>query len=410
MKKYSWLLVLVVLVSLAACGSAVEPEEPDEDLPTTDLVQLDPLDDRADRRAQWRTRVEGLTMWIDTTLQPESDGANTRWLLRGRVSKSLAAFRAYTPQGQPLATDIPSARTFEVRFDADQITALLAGTPVLFDFFPARGARGLYSGTASFAPRFADWSGTTKLFVYRSLKPVLVGDQIRFRGRASARDGHELEMIDTDSDRDPALFTDGADKWRFDFSVRGLLHTAEQPGPSVTFRIFDGAERRLEKNAGIELRLVTLGLTLDPVFETWPRTTCRDEVATCLAELDHRDTEACGWATEVRACLGDGSALPEGPSPERFVEDLRDEIEAWYESSQRDATEFRAPPLQEALDNVSLDDVHELDDIEDSEYFDYDPNAYKIYWHPDPVFEGSDRVWYGVYFPSGELQSVYVVN
>lgn len=403
-------LVLVGLLALAACGSTLEPP-PDDDALVTETLDVERLEERADRAPEWKVRAPRMTMWVESTLKPEYSRGELYWVMKGRVSKDLSGFRAYTADGYAFSGHLASRRTFRVVLNTDESERVLAGERIYFDFFTPRGEHPLYHGMARFAPRFGHWSGPSGLFVLRSVNPVVVGDQVRFRGRATAKRGYELELVYTDDEQGPTMRGESDRAWRFDWSPRSVLLVADNAEDDpVRFRFYDGAERRLEKTAQLELRLVQIGLTIDPPFQAWPRQTCAEEVRACLAELEHGDTEECGYANEVQACLGSGVAVPDGATPERFVDDLKVEIERWYEAHERDASAFDAPPLDEVLDNVDVDNVRVLDDLEAEEFFEWDPEYFRIFYHPDPVFPGSDRLWYGVYEPSGELRSIYDVN
>ena len=402
-------LALVGLVALAACGSTLDSGTGDPG-PPGETLDVERLEMRADRAAEWKARALAMTMWVESTLRPEFSRGELYWVMKGRVSKDLSGFRAYASDGAPFAARLASQRTFRVVLDTEDAIKVLAGERVYFDFFAPYGAHPMYHGTVRFAPRFGKWGGTSELFVLRAVNPVVVGDQVRFRGRATAKRGHELELVYTDDEQGPHLTAESDSRWRFEWSPRSLLFAADPVDDPVRFRLFDGAERRLEKTAQLELRLVQIGLTLEPPLVAWPREACSAEVRACLAELDNADTESCGYANQVDACVGKGATVPPGPTPERFLDDLREELMKWYEQMERDASEFEAPPLDEVLDRVDVENVRELDDLEAEEFFDWDPEHFQIYWYPDPVFAQSDRVWYGVYERSGALRSIYAVN
>ncbi len=408
MRKLQRCLCLLA-VCLAACGSTVPEMPPDSDEIRTETVDVDVSDERADRPSEWRTRAGDFAMWIASSLEPELDGGRTRWTLRGRVGTDLIAARAYDDRGVPRALKLEDERTFVVTLDAAETAALIGGKRLYFDFFAPTGAR-LYHGSVRFAPRFVGWTGTNDVFVYRSANPVVVGDEVRIRGRAVSRAGFEVEQIYAAGLDGPQVFVEPGRKVRFDWTMHQLLRLLEQPDNRVRFRVWDGADRRTEKRATLVLRLVQLGVTVDAPLKTWPPAACEAETSLCLDELPDGDTEDCGWAEEVGACLGEEVQPPVTPTADRFVEDLGDEIVRWYQEHERDASAFGAPPLDDVLRRLEGADPQRLEELGPGESFDYDPEVYDIFWMPDPVFDGSDRVWYGVYEPSGRLHTIFVVN
>lgn len=404
-------VMLLVMFGVAACGSAVVDEEETAGPPPVPTVELDvsDIEERADRAPSWRSKVDGFTMRVESTLTPRRQRGETSWVMRGTTSKTMYAVRAYDATGHPFAVERVAPRTFEVALGATDVAGVLAGDRVYLDFF-VEGKEPLYHGYARFGARFGNWSGASEVYVHRAVNPIVVGGEVWFRGRASVQAGYQLEMIYTDDDLDPLVMSEAKPRrYRFDWTPGELLLLADPSDEPVHFRIWDGAERWLEKRASVEFRLVQMGVTVESPLRQWPPQRCTDEVRECLAALEHSDTESCGWANEVIPCLGEVEVAPREATPERFIEDLTEEIERWYEEHARDAKEFGAPPVEEVIEGLDLDDVRRLDDEEAAEMFD-DPEAFDVFWMPDPIFVGSDRVWYGVYERSGRLASIYVVN
>lgn len=396
MTKLWWCWLLMCL--LVACGSADEGES---EAMVSSTLDTDVDDARADAPGTWQVKTPGLTMWVGTVLEPHPVKGDTRWTLRGRVSKTMTGFRAYTASGSAFAGQMVSARKFEVVLTSSEVLDIVAGERVYFDFFAKRGADPMYHGMVQFAARFNNWAGTSSIYVYRAVNPVIVGDNVKFRGRASTRSGFELDVVYTDDDADPALFDDAPNKYHFDWTPAALHLAADPPEDPVRFRGSDAAQTPVEKSASLEFRLVQMGLGTKSPVAAWPPPRCEPQVRQCLRDLETGDTEACGWANEVRPCR-EAVALPLAADAARFTADLREAIRIWYADHEDDVRALNGRTLDAALRAVDEERVGQLDAAEVDE-LSYDPAHFDAFFHADPVFRGSDRVWYGVYDHGGTL-------
>jgi hypothetical protein len=131
----------------------------------------------------------------------------------------------------------------------------------------------------------------------------------------------------------------------------------------------------------------------------------------CLQGLDPvEDTEDCGYADQVDACFGEGVFDPEGATPDAFIEDLERAIRDWYHEHQDEVRARGGRSLDSALDRLDPDRVGQVSSEEDDENWEYDPQYYQIFYHVDPVFRDSARIWFGAYEPSGRLEALWAVN
>ena len=402
-------ITLVALCGFAACGAAADHEPPPV-VTTTVATDHEREDEKADRPLHWTVKADDLQMWMYTTLQPDWAEEGTTWRLRGEVNVEIETFRAYDERGRAFAAHMTGPRTFAVDFGPDRIVDVIAGARIYFDFFPRDAAPAIFHGTTRFAPRFTRWAGTRRLYVYRAINPVYSGNQLRFRGRATARRGHELVGAFTDDDAGPAITEEKPRKYRLDWSPHRLLLAADPPDDPVYFDVTDGAEAFYRKQAGIDLRVIQIGLTTGAPFEEWPPLRCEDEVRTCLQELGERhDTEACGYANEVEACFGVTDA-PVGANEELFRRDLADEIVRWYDRHAADLRVRGARSKDAALAALESAPIRRMSTLEHGESFAFDLEAFDVFYVADPVFPDSERVWYGVYEPSGIVHRIYAVN
>ncbi len=401
MLKTTWLWLVLALMAVSGCAEAVS-----ENLVSSTL-ETDVADERADTIGNWRVQTDGMTMWVDTVLDPVEHDGSTTWMLRGRVSKTMTGFRAYTSTGHAFDSQMVSARRFEVALSEGEVLDVVGGARVYLDFFAQRGATPMYHGAVVFAPRFANWAGSSAIYVYRSVNPVIVGDGLKFRGRASTRAGFELEMVYT-ADGAAALFDDAPNAFHFDWSPRALHLAAAMPTEPVWFRGYDTATTPVEKSARLEFRLVQLGLGTEHPFDAWPPERCDSEVRSCLQTLESSDTEACGWAPQVKPCLRTVT-LPLRPDASLFARDLKDALRGWYPLHGDDVRALNGRTLQAALDAISPGRVGTVD-REEIDALGYDPEHFDVLFHPDPVFRDSDRLWYGTYDHGGTLIGIETVD
>lgn len=127
----------------------------------------------------------------------------------------------------------------------------------------------------------------------------------------------------------------------------------------------------------------------------------------CSAKIkdDIMAVEMCPDTAAYNDCQED-PADKWNTSKTEFVRDLRHEILTWYQSG---AEIPNARPQNEALSNVTEEQVHVVTDRTADEWWTYDPTVYQVFWHPDPTRESSATVWYGAYL-AGRLVSIYPVN
>jgi hypothetical protein len=80
----------------------------------------------------------------------------------------------------------------------------------------------------------------------------------------------------------------------------------------------------------------------------------------------------------------------------RFADDLRAHLDGWYAAHQADVEAAGGATLAEAVLGVDASLVTPVLDPADDPFGD-DLGATAVYTHPDVVFAGSDRVWFGAY-------------
>lgn len=408
--KHRLALFLTAACSLLACGARDTPPPPPAEVTATVETDEERPDTKADRPRHWTVKADELQMWLHVALEPKWERNETTWLLRGEVNEELATIRVYDAGGRRFDAEVKRGREFVVELSGDEALDVVSGERLYFDFFPVDAPVPIFHGTARYAPRYTRWGGSTRLYVYRAINAVQVGNQLRFRSRATAQRGHELLRIFTDDDLAPLVVEEKPRKYRFDWSPRALLLAADPPTEPVYFEIADTGDTVHRKEAGIDLRLIQIGLSTGAPFDAWPPLNCEQDVLDCLLALeDDFDTETCGYANQVEACWGTPRE-PLGADEHRFRADLAEEIERWYEGDHREGRTSGARTRDAALRKLAQSDVHQLDPAQNRHSFAYDLEYFDVFWVADPVFRDSPRVWYGVYEPSGILHTIFAVN
>ena len=107
---------------------------------------------------------------------------------------------------------------------------------------------------------------------------------------------------------------------------------------------------------------------------------------------------ACDPAT----VWGAGAAVQPNPQTAtpidaaRFADDLRAHLDAWYAAHEADVADAGGATLAEAVMAVDVALVSPVLDPADDPFGD-DLAATAVFTHPDVVFVGSDRAWFGAY-------------
>ena len=397
-------LVMFVCLLVAACSGAMETHEPGH----SETVDVDYDDERADSSGSWKAKTRGFTLWVDTEVSASTSRRQVFYTVRGRVSKNLTGVRAYDETGYHYAAVNVSDRKFEVTLDASDLLRLLSGRRLYFDFFPKSGAESTYHGMTAFAPRLGSFAGSTGIFVHRAVNPVLVGDELKFRGRIKTAAGYEMDFVYTDDDAGPLLRAEGARAYRFDWAPAELILAGDRSQDPVYFRAADTAQTPVEKTAHLHFRLVQVGVGTHAPLQAWPPAVCAADVARCLAELPNGDTEECGWASQVRACA---ESVPPSRRADAaaFEGDLEAAIRVYFADHAADVAAANGRTLTGALRavdeaNVGLVDRDEVDALG------FDPDHHDAFFHPDPVYRDSPTIWYGVYDHGAELVAMFTVN
>jgi hypothetical protein len=158
------------------------------------------------------------------------------------------------------------------------------------------------------------------------------------------------------------------------------------------------------KNANVTFAARDLTLSVDAPS---PDPFCDPAVQACVQAAPDAggDLSACGDAAAVKQCFW---SFPTSPS--RFSADLTMWLGNWYGEHAADVESSGGAPLLVAEAAVRAADAEELTDPA-ADPHGHDFSKFVVFSHPDVVWPGSDRVWFGAYDrATGMLQSIYDFN
>ncbi len=392
--KFRNLAALALL--LTACGGTVEDTNPETD--TVDLA-----DAPADSLAQLRVRADGMTVWAEPVISPSSD-----WLFEGRVSHSISEISA-TVNGRKANAKAVSARKFEIKMDTKAFEDNLGEYPLLIDITTTTGKNFTVMMVAR--ARFENTTGSSKVYPWKNIEPVMVGRDRFFRGRVTAPADAEWVQGWNDDDSEPIAYQVSETHWNFDWYAGALAWAAHptEDALDIVAETKDGT--RYRRWSPIVMSVTKLGVTNEDPSEVWPVPACTSKVRECLGKFDveNDDLASCGSAIEVSPCLAE---IPEDNTADwiqRYASDLRSAIIAHYRVHEADIVGSGGNTRPQALVSVDSADIEEVKD-EDDNPTGFDLDDHRIFTHPDVTFPGSDMVWFGVYRLDGSLVDVGSFN
>jgi len=375
---------LLFVLGVAACSGNPEQEEA-YDLSNSESISAN---------------VPGMTVWVSNSAVPDWRYDQRVWIIEGRTSKNIASAFSFSADDEFGEAIVTSARKFEVVLDNPSIVHLLQGNALHVEIHTTTGTQTQYFASLSLAPKFGEFSGSSKIYLIEAIDPVVVGGDALFRGRASLSSG--VSGLDASAgDAAPEGFFKVGSKWAFDWTWPNMILAAEADEVSFTANSSYGT---VEKDAVLSLATT---LTLQTAAPEQPDFTCKAAVSDCLEALSNEDASACGTAREVKNCIGQ---VKLEPGPQRFAHDLISYLYTWYWDHAADVTAGGGQPLMLGLAGVHAASVEEITDPGDDPHG-HDLTDFIVLSHPDPVFPGSDNRWYGAYDrQTGQLQSVYGFN
>jgi hypothetical protein len=372
-------VIFPLALALGACADEAEPQ----DAAVYDISSQTSI----------TAKAPGMTLWVSPVAVPDWRYEQQVWLIQARASKNLASAFSYASDDEFGEALLTSARKFEVVVDSQSMTHLLDGYPLYVELDAASGSQTKYYATLTLAPRFAKFSGSSKIFVESAITPAVVGGSSLFRGRVGLGSGVSgLAVAAGRGAAEPPV--EAGNKWNVDLSWPNLMLATDPVGQLMHFTA-NGPSGPVAKDATIELAVASL--TLDVAAPELPEHDCAPDVLACMEALPAttEDASSCGTAIAVKSCPWQ---VPAKIGAQRFAHDLTSYAWSWWSDHKAD---MQDNPLLEVLGRIHAGQVFDAPPDET------DPTL-TVLGHPDMAFESSDHVWYGSYHPdSGQLQRLW---
>lgn len=396
MKHWMTKLVGLLALMLGACGAADEHNFDAE----TQTVEVSAEDlEKAD--GSMALRVGKLYVQVDPRLRATTTRGRMYYKLQLRVSRPLSTARAWERTGLVRTTTLKSEHLVEIALGDEGMHHVLSGQPLFVELTTVDGQT--LAARLRIGARFVARRTEGQFLLHDELVPVRVGSELRLRGHYALPEGQQLAQVFTDDDAEIQLARDGA----VDFTPFAVMLAADLPDDPVYFDTYDGAETHHRSTALVRIEVSSFGLTDGLPLDEWPAASCEAEVADCLLERERGDleTEPCGLAPAVDACLGEVVAPP-ASDPGLFAADLRRELWRLY-ASEDPVTQ--APGAREVDDAVRMVDAALVQyvgpDAPGLERF--DPAHVDVWRHRDPISSGRAGHWYGAYDYEGNLLEIW---
>lgn len=306
---------LAVLASLAPALGCLADDGVREDLsgPTTVIVGEDTDGYRDTSSGERSATVQGFTLTMNAHAIVGVAGGQQTVTIKGTASRTITSVFSYVPDDAFGEAVLTGARTFEIRLDeAHEINTLLSGAPILVSIDTLSGAVQHFDAAVTLGARFARFEGTTRIVVDPIIRPIYANDPVdplRYRGRFTTTSDHSAPEVFAPDAGDPVVTQRAPRETTFDWQFAPFSLAYDPPTDPMTFRAaFTNALPLIStKHAGIDLKVVQLGLTTEDAYEAFPPPACTEPVASCmLADPDAEDFAACGDYREVRACTHGG--------------------------------------------------------------------------------------------------------
>ncbi len=393
-----FLLALGVGLLLSGCGADPAPPSGDGEAPGPDTAEQ--VDDGKADSVELRVRTGVTTLWVRKLATVDVGPTGPRVTIHARTSRNLASAFSWVPDDAFGTTSVVSARKLEVVLDeGHEINTLLSGLPILVNIDTTTGSPSHYTARFQLVPRLGSFHGSSALHPSTVVRPVYVRDEedpLRYRGHVRGDDALSTLSVTGAMSVNPLSATEVD----FDWTYEGLMAAGFPASNVITL-----SAAPLEKQAALDLKVLSLSMTtLDP-YSVWPDPECKAEVSQCIAATAGADLGDCGSYHEVQVCGAQAA-----PSADVFAQDLSTHLVEWYAAHGADVAAMGGNTLELAQAAVSASKVSELSDPEDDPYA-HDFSTTVVFSHPDVVFPGSDSVWFGAYDrQSGALLEVYDFN
>lgn len=294
-------------ITAPAIGCFTESEPLDG--PTTVVVGEEDDGKRDTATGERSATVQGFTITMNAHAIVGASGGVQTVVMKGTASRTITNVFSYVPDDGFGTATLTGTKTFEILLDEPhEINTLLSGMPILVVIDTLTGAVRHFDAQVTLQPRFARFDGTTRIIVDPVIRPVYVADPVdnlRYRGRFTTTSSHTSPEVTAFDAGDPVTITQrGPLETTFDWQFPAFSLAYDPPTDPMTMRAtFTTNPPVGTKHAGIDLKVVKLGLTTDDPYLTWPAPACTPTVAACYVDhLDDGDFGSCGDYRQVAPC------------------------------------------------------------------------------------------------------------
>jgi len=363
------LLFAFAVLPFIGCADSTSIADDDELGAETGVAALD---DKADspNAGELRVRTGSLTVWLKVRGRTDHEGdTSSRLIIEGRASRDLADAMSWIPDDAFGEVVMKTKRKFEVVFDEPhELSTVLSGTPIYLSLTGTSGTPRTYNVRFAVEPRFADFKGSSAIFVRDAVLPVFVRDgatDLRFRGLSSVSGASTGFSVTNDDDSEPTVTREDDTRYTFDWAPTKLTLAMTPTTDVLTFSAFFGGNRKASKTARLFPMVSKLAITSgDPYDDLVIEPTCNDTTRACIADANGADDlGACGVYRDVRVCLQAGPICgADSPDLELFEVpvDVSANLAAFTAACPRGGSEcrldkatlYRLPECLEALPDV----------------------------------------------------------
>ncbi len=299
----------LLAAALAACAAprddSLEDNGPGDPASTESALN----DGHADTAVGERSvRAGQLTLTVTSLATLTEDAGQQALIVKATTSRAIDHVLSFVPDDAYGEARLTGARTFEVVLGGGhEINTMLSGLPLFVSIHTTTGTIRDYQARIDFGAQFARFSGSRRIFLDAGIRPVAVADSknpLRYRARVTTKANLTSMLASTPDGVLPTLAQIGAREVHASFDYDGFAQAFGPGSMPVTFtaRFTDGTTAI--KRAGIDLRVLRVGLSTEDAYDVWPTPTCTPETLACLVGLrdDAVDWGQCGDYRETQVC------------------------------------------------------------------------------------------------------------
>ena len=277
--------------------------------PSSPEPSADDTEQREDAVSSRSASVGSVTITLQGASRfEERDGARVL-VVKGSANRNLESIFSWVPDDAFGEASLITQRKFEVVLrDGHEINSVLSGLPLNLSLVAKSGATREAYARIVLAPSFARFSGSTSLYLDKTIRPVFVAsdeDSLRYRGRVEATSPVSALTADTEDGADPVATRIDERAFQLDWQYAAFASAADPHTDPVVIEaaLTNGSTKT--KRADIDVLVTELDLTTDDPYNAWPTPLCEEAVYDCVKDVRNAsgtDFGACGDYREVSRC------------------------------------------------------------------------------------------------------------